>query len=113
MTNRRRAALVRLQQIAPHAAVGVGLAHPLPQRFLVDPQVLGDVRDRTVRLEVETNRTLTQLVGVLPRYWPRRILSFRLDRARHRSLQLFQSFRQWPVEVAGRHDWFSRGTAPS
>src|SRR5204862_2114578 len=83
-------ALVRLQQITPDAAVGFGLTHPLTQRFLMDAQVLGDVRDRTVRLEVETDRTLTQLIGVLPRSRHRRSISFRQDRARHRSLQLSQ-----------------------
>src|SRR3954467_9211888 len=78
--------LLRLQEITPDATVGLGLAHPLPQRLLVDPQVLSDVRDRTIRLEVETNRTFTQLIGVLPRSRHRKSISFRQDRTRQRSL---------------------------
>src|SRR5204863_8062227 len=80
--------LVRLQQIAPDTTVRLGLTHPLPQRLLGDAQVLGDVRNRTVQLEIETDRTLTQLIGVLPRSRHRRSISFRQDSARHRSLQL-------------------------
>jgi transposase InsO family protein len=56
----------------------------------MDPQVLGDVRDRSLRLEHETNSPLAQLIGVLPPSGHRRSISFHQDGAWHRSLQLFQ-----------------------
>jgi hypothetical protein len=48
------------------------------------------MRDRTLRLEHQPHSPLAQLVGVLPRSGPRGSISFRQDRARHRSLQVFQ-----------------------
>src|SRR5206468_3385090 len=79
--------LLARQQITPAAAVSLGLPHPVPQRLLMDAQVLGDMRDRTLRLEHETHSTLTQLIGVLPRSRHRRSISFHQDGAWHRSLQ--------------------------
>ncbi len=48
-------ALVCRQQVTPAAAVCLGLPDPEAKRLLVHAQVLGDVRDRTLRLD--TSRT--------------------------------------------------------
>jgi hypothetical protein len=47
------------------AAVGLGLADPVPQRFMVHAQLLGQAADHwlRVRLSVEPDRALTRLVG--------------------------------------------------
>jgi hypothetical protein len=56
----------------------------------MDAQVAGDVRDRTVRLEVEADRALAQLIGLLPRSHDRWSISFPQDRTWRRSLQEIQ-----------------------
>jgi hypothetical protein len=61
--------LIARQAILAHAGVSFGLAHPQPQRFLVDAQIARDVRDRTLRLEHEPHRALFELVGVLLWGW--------------------------------------------
>ncbi len=55
------------QSVVARAGVGFGLAHPQPQRFLVDAEILRDLRDRTTGLEHEPDRALAQLIGVLLR----------------------------------------------
>ena len=55
--------LLARQQIAPAAAVGLRLPHPLRSASLWIPRSLGDLRDRALRLEHEPHRTLTQLIG--------------------------------------------------
>src|SRR6266545_5944815 len=60
-------ALGRGQAVVARAGVGLRLAHPQPQRLAVHAEVLGDLRDRPARIEDETHRALTQIVGVLPR----------------------------------------------
>jgi hypothetical protein len=47
--------------IAPAAAVGLRLPHPHTQRLVVDAEVTRDLADRTLRLEREPHRPLTQL----------------------------------------------------
>ena len=51
------------QAIAARAGVGLGLAHPVPQRLAVDAEVLGDMRDRAAGIKDEPDRALTQLVA--------------------------------------------------
>lgn len=46
--------------------VGLGLADPQPQGFLVDPEIPGHVGDRTARVLYFTDGTLAELVGILP-----------------------------------------------
>ncbi|MGW8480035.1 transposase family protein [Streptomyces sp. NPDC055898] len=58
--------LVGGQQIGPGPLVGLGLTDPVPQGFLVDPEVSGHMSDRTSRGLDLTDRSLTQFIGVLP-----------------------------------------------
>src|SRR5207249_488958 len=56
--------LLACQQIAPAAAISLGLPHPVTERLLMDAQILGDMRDRTPRLEHQPDSPLAQLIGV-------------------------------------------------
>jgi hypothetical protein len=60
-------ALIRRQAIAARALVGLGLAHPLPQRLTVDAEVLGDMRDRPTAFKDKPHRAFAQLIGVFLR----------------------------------------------
>ena len=59
-----RSSLVGRSGLSP---VGFRLAHTLPQRLLVDPQISGDVRDRPAALKRQPDAALEQLLGILPR----------------------------------------------
>jgi Integrase core domain len=60
-------ALLAGRQLRPQALVGLRLAHPLAQRLGVDPEITGDVRDRTAALKGKPHPALEQLLWVLPR----------------------------------------------
>jgi hypothetical protein len=54
--------LLRGEDVTSLAAVGLSLAHLLPQRLTVDPQLVSDVRDRAFRFERQANAALDQLL---------------------------------------------------
>src|SRR4051794_41251537 len=55
----------------PLPGVGLGLADPVPQGLRMHVELLAQPPERRPRgrLPIQPNRTLTQLVGVLPRCW--------------------------------------------
>jgi len=56
--------LAARQLIAARAGIGLGPAHPCAQRLRADTEISRYLRDRSARLEHESHRPLTQLVGV-------------------------------------------------
>ncbi|GCB53349.1 hypothetical protein [Streptomyces sp. NL15-2K] len=57
------------QPVVPVADVGLGLADPLPEGFLVDAQVPGDMRDRAAGGADFADGPLAELVRVLTWCW--------------------------------------------
>lgn len=67
--------LIAGEQVGPPALVGFGLADPAAQRLALDPEVLGNLGDRAIGFKRETDASLPQLLGVLPRCWHSRRFS--------------------------------------
>jgi hypothetical protein len=64
-------ALLRGRQIRSQATIGLGLAHVLSQRLVVNPEISRHVTDRATRLDRQPHTALDQLIGILPWSWHR------------------------------------------
>src|SRR5262249_3898739 len=58
--------LILAQRAAPVAAAALVRVHPIPQRALIDAQVLGDLRDRPAGLADQPDRALLEVLIELP-----------------------------------------------